>query len=172
MRKLMIGAAVVAIAATVSGCGGGSGGQLSKDEYEAKVTSAGKELAASFESISTEAQSISGDITSLDDAKDAFAKLGDVVGTGETNLRDFADELESLSPPDDAKEGNQKLVDGFRKMADSFGGLRSALEDGSLKDMAALAGELQNVTSSEGGKLVQEGIDALEELGYTFDTDS
>ena len=169
MGKLVGIVVLVLISALLAGCGGGGSDTLTKDEYQAQVTAAAKELAASFSEIGKEANSLTGDVSSLNDAKELFAKLSDVVAKGEDNLRSFADELNALSPPEDAKEANAKLADGLDKLADDFGSLATALDDGSISDIAALGTKLQNITTSEGGKLVQEAVKLLEKAGYNFD---
>ena len=176
MRRLVGILVLIAGTALLAGCGGGGGGgeTLTKDEYQEKVTAAGKELAASFEEIGKEAQAMSKDVSSLDDAKQLFSNLSDVVAKGEENLRTAADELDSISPPDDAQEANDKLVAGLEKMADDFGNLASALDGGSIADIATLGAKLQNITSSEAGKLIQEAI-GIKETGfveYRFRPDS
>lgn len=168
MRKLVLGLPAVLAAALLVGCGGGGGDeQLTKAEYEEQVTSAARELATSFEKIGNEAESMTRDVSSLSDAKALFGDLAGVVAKAEDNLRAVADELDTLSPPDDAKEANDKLVAGLDAMADDFGKFASTLEDGSIVDIAAVGKQLQDIASSEGGKLIQEAIGILEKAGYS-----
>jgi hypothetical protein len=172
MRK-WIGIAAVALGlVAAAGCGGGDGGSaLSKDEYQAEVVAAGEQVAAQFERIATEAQSISGaGIGSLDDASQAFTDLAAVVTTGEEELRGFAAKLDSLTPPDDAASANDKLVDGFTQLADDFGSLATALEGGEISEVLQLGKELEAITDSEAGTTIQSAIDELEQAGYEFET--
>ncbi len=167
LATLAVASALVVAAA---GCGGGSSSSLSKEEYQAKIVEAGSNLTASFESISKEAATLSaGGVDSLDDASKLFEDLGAVVSTGEDDLRSFADELGSLSPPDDAKAANDALAEGFGLLADDFGALGDALGDGSISDITQLAEKMQAIGSSEAGKAIQAAIEELEKAGYNFD---
>jgi hypothetical protein len=162
---------VVALVVVTAGCGGGeSQSTLSRNEYEAKVVAAGKSLASQFESISNEAAALSsGELDSLDDADQLFEDLGAVVSKGETELRIFADDLAALAPPDDASDANAALASAFGSLADDFGTLGAALEDGSISDITQLAAKLQAIGSSEAGTAIQSAIEELEKAGYDFD---
>ena len=163
--------AALALAAVVAGCGGGeSGSTLSKEEYQEKVVAAGENLASQFESISKEASALSsGEVDSLDDASELFDDLGAVVARGETELRTFADDLAALSPPDDAQDANAALASAFGLLADDFGTLGAALEDGSISDITQLAEKLQAIGTSEAGTAIQSVITELEKAGYDFE---
>jgi ABC-type transporter Mla subunit MlaD len=170
-RKLPVIVTALALVAAAAGCGGGeSSSTLSKDEYQAKVVAAGQDLAKQFETISKEADTLSGSgVNSLDDASKLFEDLGDVVSRGEDELRAFADDLSSLSPPADAKDANEALAEGFGQLADAFGELGAALKDGSISDITQLAAKMQAIGTSDAGKTIQGAIDELEKAGYKFD---
>jgi hypothetical protein len=170
VRKLAMIVTAVAFAVATAGCGGGgSSSTLSKDEYQAKVVAAGQDLAAQFENISKEANALSDSgVSSLDDASKLFEDLGAVVSRGEEELRAFSDDLASLTPPDDAKAANETLAEGFDQLADDFGELGAALEDGSIADITQLAEKLQAIGTSEAGKSIQSAIIELEKAGYEF----
>lgn len=168
MRRITGIVVALACTALLAGCGSGGGGDtLTKDEYQAKVNAAAKELAASFEEIGKEARTIKSEASGAD-TKELFGKLAVVVAKGEDNLRRVADELDSLSPPDDASAANDTLASGLNAMADDFGDLASALDSGSIADVVVLGRKLQDITSSDGGKLIQEAIQTLEKAGYKF----
>ena len=170
-RTLSSLVAVLAFVAVVAGCGGSdSSSTLSKEEYEAKVVAAGTNLASQFESISKEASALSsGEPKSLDDASQLFADLGEVVSKGETELRTFADDLAALSPPEDARDANTALARAFGLLADDFGTLGAALDDGSISDITQLAAKLQAIGTSEAGTAIQSAIEELEKAGYNFE---
>ena len=170
-RTLSSLVAALALVAVVAGCGGSdSGSTLSKEEYEAKVVAAGKNLASQFESISKEASALSaGKPDSLDDASQLFGDLGEVVSRGEQELRTFADDLAALSPPDDARDANAALANGFALLADDFGTLGAALDDGSISDITQLAEKLQAISTSEAGTAIESAIEELEQAGYNFE---
>jgi hypothetical protein len=163
--------AALALVVFGAGCGGGSSSStLSKEEYQAKVVAAGTNLASQFENISKEANALSsGEVGSLDDAAQLFVELGGVVSKGETELRTFADELAALTPPDDARDANAALASAFGLLADDFGRLGAALEDGSIGDITQLAAKLQAIGSSEAGNAIQTAIGELEKAGYDFE---
>lgn len=172
--RTWIGIAAVALGlVAAAGCGGGDGGSaLSKEEYQAEVVAAGQQVAAQFEEIATQAQSLSAaDIGSLDDASAVFQDLADVVATGEDELRSFADKLAGLEPPEDARAANDKLVEGFGQLADDFGALGAALEGGEISQITQLGQQLESVVSSEAGKTIEAAIKELEDAGYSFDTE-
>lgn len=159
---------VLAGAALLAGCSGdGGSATLTKAEYQKQVTAAAKELATSFAEIGNEAKSVQSDAPA-GNPEELFGRLADVVAKGEDNLRSVADDLDELSPPDEANEANDKLVAGLDALADDFGDLASALDDGSVADVVALGRNLQNITSSKGGKLIQEAIQTLQQAGYSF----
>jgi hypothetical protein len=170
-RKLPVIITALAFVVAAAGCGGGgSSSTLSKDEYQTKVVAAGQDLAKQFENISKEADRLSGTgVNSLGDASKLFKDLGVVVSRGEDELRSFADDLSSLSPPDDAKNANEALAKGFGQLADDFGELGAALKDGSISDVTQLAAKMQAIGTSEAGTSIQGAIDELEKAGYTFD---
>jgi hypothetical protein len=170
VRKLALLVTTIAFVGAAAGCGGGgSSSALSKDEYQAKVVAAGTDLAQQFENIAKEAEALSqSGASSLADAAKLFKDLGLVVTKGEAKLRAFADDLGSLTPPDEAKDANDALVQGFGQLADDFGELGAALEDGSISDITQLAGKMEAIGSSDAGKTIQGAINELEKAGYDF----
>lgn len=173
MRKWTGIAAVAVGLLTVTGCGGDDGAStLSRDAYQAEVVAAGRQVTAQFEQIATEAQALSAtEIESLDDASEVFQDLADVVAGGENELRGFADKLAALEPPDDARAANDALVEGFTQLADDFGALGTALEDGEISQITQLGEQLDAVVSSEAGRTIGSAIKELEDAGYTLDVE-
>ena len=170
IRRLALLVTVAALVGATAGCGsGGSSSALSKDEYQVKVVAAGTDLAQQFGNISKEADTLSNHgVKSSGDATKLFKDLGLVVAKGEAELRAFADDLGSLTPPDDAKDANDELVRGFGQLADDFGELGAALEDGSISDITQLGGRMEAIGTSDAGRTIQGAITELEEAGYDF----
>lgn len=172
--RTWIGITVVALGLVAgAGCGGDDGADaLTRDAYQAEVIAAGEQVAAQFEEIAIEARSLStSEISSLDDSSAVFQDLADVVAGGEGELRSFAERLDGLEPPDDARTANDELVEGFTQLADDFAELGAALEEGEISQVTELAGQLEAIASSEAGATIQSAIDELEATGYSFDAE-
>ena len=83
----------------------------------------------------------------------------------EAELRAQADELESLTPPDDAAGANDKLASGMQELADDLDGFKSALESG---DFGKIQTEANKIETFDSGKTLQQAGDDLEAAGYKF----
>lgn len=166
--RIVLALAATAFVFVLAGCGGGGdGGALSKDDYSTKVGEIGDTLQTAFEDIATEADSISSeDVGSLSEAGDLLDRLAVVVADGATALQDAADELESLTPPDDAVEANEQLAAGLDALARQFTDLQDALEGGSFGEITELAKGIQEIATSDAGKQVSAAIDDLKAKGY------
>ncbi len=133
--SLITTAAILALA----GCGGTGGGSksskpLTKAEYQAKITQIAKDVAAGVGTTTS-----SKTISDADVAK--FVKL----------LRDFAAELEPVTPPVEVKDLHVRLVAVMRQLADEFPGIADKLR--SAKDASAAIGALFGAKSIQ--KLAQ-----------------
>lgn len=143
----------------LAGCGGGGGGDaLSKQEYQDQLDTTRTELSASFEALEAQLQDALRGSGSLEDAASEMESI-------QEKLRGQADELESLTPPEDAADANDALASGMQELADELDPFKSALESGDLGKVQAEANKI--VTLPSGEKLQQAGND-LEAAGYTF----
>jgi len=149
-RTLTLIAALAAL--VIAGCGGSSGGQLSKADYTKQINEAGQALSKSFSSLGTD----------IGKSKDSKA-LGTKLTAGGKVLHDAADKIGAIKPPDNAKDANKKLVDGFNAMGDSFD---KAGQSASGGNTTAVVTEIQGILSSPGVKLVNDAIKSLKAAGY------
>ncbi len=140
-------------------CGGANGGDaLSKQEYQDRLDTTRTELSTSFEALGTQLEGALKGSSSLDDAASEVDSI-------QEKLRAQADELEGLTPPDDATEANDKLASGMQELADDLDAFKSALESGDLGKIQAEANKIETFTS---GKKLQQAGDELEAAGYKF----
>jgi hypothetical protein len=155
---IVVGALALAFAAAAAGCGGDGGGdQLTKEEYQQEVKKVGDTLSSSAGGLSSAfGQS---DPESLDQVADEIEKL-------QQAMEDAADDLDNLTPPDDAQSAHDKLVEGIRGFADEIGGVADAARDG---DLAALRDFGEGFEDSESVKQIQEATEELQSKGYTLE---
>jgi HPt (histidine-containing phosphotransfer) domain-containing protein len=143
----------------LSACGGGNGSDaLSKQEYQDRLDTTRTELSTSFEALGTQLEGALKGSGSLDDAASEVESI-------QEKLRAQADELEGLTPPDDAVEANDKLASGMQELADDLDAFKSALESGDFAQIQAEANKIETFTS---GKKLQQAGDDLEAAGYNF----
>jgi hypothetical protein len=139
----------------VAGCGGG-GDQLSKDDYEQELTNVGNRLEASSRKLAEAFKGVQAGDGSLDETADEFATL-------QNDLREEADSLRDVEPPDDAGKEHEQIVDGLDAFADSLEEFRDAAEAG---DVNAIQEFAQGLPESEGLRKLDEATDSLEKKGY------
>jgi HPt (histidine-containing phosphotransfer) domain-containing protein len=143
----------------LTACGGGTGGDaLSKQEYQERLNTTRTELSTSFEALGTQLEGALKGSASLDDAASEVESI-------QEKLRAQADELEGLTPPDDAAEANDKLASGMQELADDLDAFKSALASGDFGTIQAEANKIETFTS---GKKLQQAGDELEAAGYKF----
>ena len=117
---LILPAALALVGASCGG--GGSGGQLSRAEYEAKIGA----IVGPLQKPGGTLQSIVA-ISAADEAG-AVTALKD----GESKLHAAASDLDSLEPPDDAVAPTQALAKGVREIADQVTAVRKDAEQGNF----------------------------------------
>jgi HPt (histidine-containing phosphotransfer) domain-containing protein len=143
----------------LTACGDGNGGDtLSKQEYQDRLDTTRTELSTSFDALGTQLEGALNGSGSLDDAASEVEAI-------QEKLRAQADELEGLTPPDDAAEANDKLASGMQDLADDLDAFKSALESGDFPKIQAEANKIETFTS---GKKLQQAGDDLEAAGYKF----
>jgi hypothetical protein len=150
---------LAALVAVATGCGT-SGNQLSKDDYQQELDQAAADVRQSSEDLGRElTQAISGQ-GSYDQAAKEMATVRDQLGKS-------ADELDSVSPPEDTAAAHDRLVDAMHAYSDDLGDVQSALESG---NGAEITRQLRGVASLESVKDLQRAGSRLRELGYEFET--
>lgn len=160
-------AALAAGAALLAGCGGDGGDTLSQEEFEAEVGAIGDTLAATFQRIAGEASALSAEQpASEEELRDVSSRLAVVVGDGADELNGAADQLDSLSPPEDAREATGQLVEGLRGLAADVEALELALAEGDFASVLELVGRLQELGGSESLGQIETAVAELRELGY------
>jgi hypothetical protein len=136
---------VAVLALVVAGCGGG--GRLSKGEYEGKLQGAGSDLSGAVQKL-TQATT-----------KDEFEQdVGDV----QEALDSAADTLDGVTPPRDVASANDRLVHGLRGLAEDFGRVKDAADQGI--DAATL--KARQITTSAASREAQQAIEELRRHGY------
>src|SRR5690242_16436287 len=141
MRRSTLLAGVLALA--VAGCGGGgSGGRLSKKQYEQKLLSVGTQVSADLANLGTVIQN------------PTVAQLART----QTQLNQAARQLDTAKPPKDATADNQKLSASIHFLASSLDQLKQPPQK---KSQAALQAFAQTVAASP---QIQQGRAATTDL--------
>ncbi len=109
---------MAALAAVLVAAGCGSGGRLSKTQYEKRLQKDSDEIRRAFEPLSTPPRSLK--------------ELATELKTGQEKLRSVAADLDKASAPKDVEKDNDLLVSGLRKLADNLEPLRKAAERNSV----------------------------------------
>jgi methyl-accepting chemotaxis protein len=107
--------ALLATGVVLAACSGEQNDRLTKRQYEQKVQSVYGHVQASFRELGRNAGSL----------QDLAASVKSV----QSALRDAADELEAIEPPETVEEENEELVEGMRGYADDLDRLREAAAD-------------------------------------------
>jgi len=138
--------ALVAAALGLAGCGGG-GGQLTKSEYQEKLQSGGTRLTTAVQQL-TRATS-----------KDEFERN---VGEVQQALDSVADSLDGLTPPSDVAGANDRLVHGLRGLANDFGQVKAAADEG----IDAATRKAREITTGAASREARQAIEELKRHGY------
>jgi hypothetical protein len=140
-----MGVCVVAVLAlVVAGCGGG---RLTKSQYEDKLQGAGNDLSGAVQQLTQAA------------TKEEFK---DDVGDVQKALDSAADTLDGVTPPRDVASANDRLVHGLRGLAEDFGRLKDAADQGI--DAATL--RARQVTTGAASRETRQAIEELRRHGY------
>jgi hypothetical protein len=135
-----------ALAFGVSACGGGGGStHLTKQEYVKQMQVIGHNLSDSLNSLGAAASN----------SKTAAAALTNV----QSDLRNAADKLEQISPPDEIKDQQQKLATGVRDFAEELDPVIKKIRRGNLAALATL-------TTLKGVSEIQAASAAIAKKGY------
>lgn len=156
MRGVLIGA-LCALMLGAAGCGSSghaSGPQLTKAQYQAKLTQIGKEAGKAQSAISKAAESAKS-VSDVQAAVRRYADAGD----------HFASELEALNPPSDAAAANAALARGEHDNADETRAILGKLS--AFKTAHAALAYLGTLKPRKGGQEIDAALAKLRDLGYS-----
>jgi hypothetical protein len=137
---------VLLVGLALAGCSVDDG-RLSKNEYSERVRAVYADVQEAFAR------------TNVSD----LGELADRVGDAQEQLREAADELEDVEPPEEAEAANAQITQGFRLYADELERLRNAAERGdqrTIDDFNARIPQLESLRS------VMEAAESLKFQGY------
>jgi acyl-CoA reductase-like NAD-dependent aldehyde dehydrogenase len=151
VRRAALPAGLLAALALAVGCGGEGRERVSKAEYEQKVRAVYGDVRAAFQSVGVEAKSLEDVARQIKAAQD--------------ELRDAANELERIEPPESVREPNEELAEGMRAYADDLDRLREAAENG---DAELVSGLRETVVRSESIERMAEAAEEMIHRGYNL----
>jgi hypothetical protein len=131
---------VLALAA----CGGD---RLSKREYEQRVRSEYADVQQAFRA------------TSGAQGEELAARIEDA----QQELRDAADALDGVEPPDEVRKENEEVVEGMRRYADDLEELREAAERG---DQQAIDAFNDRLAENDAVEQIAEAAEEMKFKGY------
>jgi hypothetical protein len=154
MRRLTIGvAAAVALSLALAACGGGS--PLSHDEYQQKLTTLGRQA-------NQQAAVVLG---ALFASKGDLKKIAPQIDQAADAIGGYADQLDGLTPPDDAADANAKLVEGFHAAENVLHQMADAAKAGDEQKVKSLSDSL---TKGDYAKELAAAGKELTKAGYTL----
>ena len=170
MKRIAIGFSALVVTASLAACGGGGGDALSKEAYEDKVAGVGSTLAAAFEELAVEADALAGDeVASGDDLRELTEQLSTLVGDAADSVGAAAEDLDGVTPPEDAQAANDQLVEGLQALLEDVDAVQGALDEGDFASVLDLAPRLQEIAGSEAGLAISNAIEELRAKGYEVD---
>ncbi len=134
-------------ALSLTGCGGGGGGRLSKSDYEQRVRSLYANVREAFRKTNVTSTKL----------------LADRVEEAQGELRSAADDLEEIEPPEKVENETEELVEGMREYADDLDELRNAAERG---DEAAIQKFNSGIAQNEAVEQMAEAAEEMKFKGY------
>ena len=149
-RSIGMVAALVAVAIGAAACSGGG-----HDEYQQKLTTIGNQANRESAVVVGAIFGSKGDLSKL---APQFDHAGDAIGG-------YADQLDSLTPPDDAKDANQKLVEGFHAAETAFHQMADTARSG---DQDKLRTQADGLSKGEFAKELEAAGQELKKAGYSL----
>ena len=125
----------------VAGCGGED--RLDKQDYAQKVREVYGEVQKAFQATNVPSD-----------------QLAAKVEAAQEQLREGADELEDVEPPEDVERENEELAEGMRRFADDLDRLRNAAENGDQRTIDDF-----NARIAQNGA-VEQMAEAAEEMKF------
>ena len=128
----------------LAGCGGE--GRLSKQEYAQKVRAVYGDVQQAFQATNVPQE-----------------ELAARVEAAQEQLRESADELEDVEPPEEVERENEELVEGMRRYADDLDRLRNAAESG---DQRTIDDFNARIAQNEAVEQMAEAAEEMKFKGY------
>lgn len=158
-RATIILALLAATAFVLAACGGGNGNgnsgdgeRLTKAEYESELSALGSLVSEGFEAL--------GDPGSPEE-------LEMQIEQAQTDLRDLADQLEGVNPPEEIEAAHDKLIESIRMFSDDLTDISSTLlEAAESEDPAAAFEVLGELVNLESVAMLQDVAETYQEQGY------
>jgi septal ring factor EnvC (AmiA/AmiB activator) len=135
---------MLSVGFVLAGCG--SEERLTKPEYAQKVRAVYADLQKAFAATNV-----------------PRSELAPKVAAAQEQLRDSADELDGVEPPEDVETEHSQLVDGMRRYADDLDRLRNAAESGdgrTIEDFNA------RIAQNEAVEQMAEAAERMKFKGY------
>jgi phosphoglycolate phosphatase-like HAD superfamily hydrolase len=146
MHSVGVGVAVAALVGVLTtGCGGD---RLSKREYEQKVRSEYADVQQAF--LATGASLGTPD-------------LAEKIADAQEQLREAAEALEGIEPPENVEEENEEIVEGLREYAEDLDGVREAAE---RSDQQAIDAFNEQISENEAVEQIAEAAEEMKFKGY------
>jgi soluble cytochrome b562 len=147
-RVVCSAALCVAVGSLLGGCGGSSKTPLTKAVYVKQMKVLGTTLGKSLDSAA---------------AARKTATAATALSAFQSNLRDTAKTLKSITPPAKAAAGHAKLTAGVSDLADELDGVIAKVKGGNLDSVGT-------VTALKGFAEIQQGGEELSKAGFDIDT--
>ena len=128
----------------IAGCGGDD--RLTKDEYAQKVRAVYGDVQEAFQATNV-----------------PQGELAARVEAAQQQLREGADELEDVEPPEDVERAHEELVEGMRRYADDLDRLRNAAEEG---DQRTIDDFNARIAQNEAVEQMAEAAEEMKFKGY------
>lgn len=134
----------VLVALVVAGCGGDE--RLTKEEYAEKVRAVYADVEGAFQATNVPP-----------------GELAPKIEAAQEQLRDSADELDGVEPPEDVEAEHSQLIDGMRRYADALDRLRNAAQRGDLRTVEDFN---SRVGQNEAVEQMAEAAERMKFKGY------
>lgn len=163
VRKLALLFAVALSAGLIAACGGGDNGgsgdgdALSAEEYSQQVSDEMKSFEAEFRELGAAAANPESPEAYVDAVEGVQGRLDETVGT-----------LEGITPPSEARDVHDRLVQAFQDLSVAYGGIIDAVESENEGQISGAIDELQTATQAFQSEAVEIAREA-EEAGVPIE---
>jgi soluble cytochrome b562 len=141
---------VIAAPLLASACGGDEK-RLTKTEYQQQVQAIYDDVRKAFQGTTTNVASLS----------DLSAR----VSTAQQELRDAAERIDDLNPPEEVEEQTHEIAEGLDAYADDLDELRQAADEGDAKQVQAFE---EGIPANESIDRIREAAEEIHNKGYNL----